>query len=372
MADVYKILAVNPGSTSTKIALFENEEIIFNKNVTHEASKLEEFPAVQDQLGFRKEEVEAAVKEAGVDLADIDIFVGRGGGLHPLPGGTYVVDDILLRDAAIGVPGQHPAQLASQICAKFVAEYGGEAYIVNAPDTDEFEEIARFTGIKGVYRQCHEHTLNHKEIGIRYCNERGKKYNESNLIICHIGGGISIVAHKQGRMVDGNDIIKGEGPMTPTRAGALPTITLLKLAFSGEYTEKELKTLLTKNSGFVSHLGTSDAREVEAMIADGNTYAKKVYDAMIYQIAKYIGEMAVVLKGQIDGIILTGGMAHDGYLVSEIERQAGWIAPVTAVPGEFELEALAAGALRVLRGEEEALDYTGVPTFNGFDHLKRA
>ena len=370
MADVYKILAVNPGSTSTKIALFENEEIIFNKNVTHEASKLEEFPAVQDQLGFRKEEVEAAVKEAGVDLADIDIFVGRGGGLHPLPGGTYVVDDILLRDAAIGVPGQHPAQLASQICAKFVEEYGGEAYIVNAPDTDEFEEIARFTGIKGVYRQCHEHTLNHKEIGIRYCNERGKKYNESNLIICHIGGGISIVAHKQGRMVDGNDIIKGEGPMTPTRAGSLPTITLLKLAFSGEYTEKELKTLLTKNSGLVSHLGTSDGREVEAMIQDGNTYAEKVYNAMIYQIAKQVGECAAVLKGQVDGIVLTGGMAHSKRLVAGLTEYIEWIAPVTAMPGEYEMEALAAGCLRVKRGEEEAQHYAGKPFWDGIEELK--
>ena len=370
MADTYKILAINPGSTSTKIAVFENNTELMHKNVTHEASKLEEFPAVQDQLGFRKEEVEAAVKEAGIDLADIDIFVGRGGGLHSVDGGVYIVDDVVLRDAAIGVPGQHPAQLASQICAMFVEEYGGEAYIVNPPDTDEYAEIARFTGIKGVYRQSHCHALNHKEIALRYCAEKGLDYNKANLIVAHIGGGISIYAHKQGKMVDGNDIIKGEGPMTPTRAGSLPTITLLKMAFSGEYTEKELKTLLTKNSGFVSHLGTSDAREVEAMIADGNTYAAKVYDAMIYQIAKYIGEMAMVLKGQVDGIVLTGGMAHGKSLVAALTDYCSWIAEVTAMPGELEMEALAAGCVRVKLGEEEAKHYTGAPVWTEVDELK--
>lgn len=370
MADTYKILAINPGSTSTKIAVFENNTELMHKNVTHEASKLEEFPAVQDQLGFRKEEVEAAVKEAGIDLNEIDIFVGRGGGLHSVDGGVYIVDDVVLRDAAIGVPGQHPAQLASQICAKFVAEYGGEAYIVNPPDTDEYEEVARFTGLKGVYRQSHSHALNQKEIALRFCADKGLNYNEANLVIAHIGGGISVVAHKQGKMVDGNDIIMGEGPMTPTRAGSLATVTVLKMAFSGEYTEKELKTLLTKNSGLVSHLGTSDAREVEAMMADGNTYAKKVYDAMIYQIAKNIGECATVLKGKVDGIILTGGMAYSGYLVDELKDFCGWIAEVTAMPGEFEMEALAAGCVRVKTGEEEAKHYAGAPVWDGVDELK--
>ncbi len=371
MADkVYKILAVNPGSTSTKIAVFENDKEVMNVNVAHEAEKLNEFPQVQDQLDYRKEMVEQAVKDAGIDLHDIDIFVGRGGGLHPVAGGTYKVDETVLRDAAIGVPGQHPAQLASQICAKFVEEYGGEAYIVNPPDTDEFDEIARFTGLKGVYRQSHIHALNQKEIALRFCKAHDLDYNKANLIIAHIGGGISVTAHKQGRMVDGNDIIKGEGPMTPTRAGALPTITLLGLAFSGEYDQKSLKNLLTKNSGLVSHLGTSDAREVEKMIADGNTYAKKVYDAMCYQIAKYIGDMAVVLKGQVDGIILTGGMAHSDNLVAFITDYVGWIAEVTAMPGEFEMEALAAGCMRVKNGEEEAMTYSGKPVWDGVEELK--
>ncbi|MGI6217883.1 MAG: butyrate kinase [Coriobacteriales bacterium] len=370
MADTYKILAINPGSTSTKIAIFENDKEVMNVNVAHEAEKLNEFAKVQDQLDYRKEMVEQAVKDAGVDLKDIDIFVGRGGGLHSVSGGTYKVDATVLRDAAIGVPGQHPAQLASQICAKFVEQYGGEAYIVNPPDTDEFEEIARFTGIKGVYRQSHTHALNQKEIALRFCKEHGLSYDSANLIVCHIGGGVSVTAHKAGKMVDGNDIIKGEGPMTPTRVGALPTITLLKLISSGEYDEKSLKKLLTKNGGFVSHLGTSDAREVEKMIDEGNTYAKKVYDAMIYQIAKYAGEMAVVLKGKVDGIILTGGISYSKYLVAQLKDYLSWICEVTAMPGEFEMEALAAGCMRVKRGEEEAKTYSGKDVWDGVEELK--
>ena len=370
MADTYKILAINPGSTSTKIAVFENDKELMHKNVSHEAEKLAEFDTVQDQLDYRKEMVEEACKEAGIDLDSIDIFVGRGGGLHPVPGGTYIVDDVVLRDAAIGVPGQHPAQLASQICAKFVAQYGGEAYIVNPPDTDELQEVARFTGIKGLYRDSAAHALNQKEIAIRYCADKGLKYDECNLIIAHIGGGISVTAHRQGLMVDGNNIIKGEGPMTPTRAGALPTTAVLKMAYSGEYTEKELKTLLTKNSGFVSHLGTSDAREVESMMEEGNTYAKKVYDAMIYQICKAIGECAVVLKGDVQGIILTGGMSYSDYLTAEVKDYAGWICPVTVMPGELEMEALAAGCMRVKTGIEEAKHYAGKPAWGGVAELQ--
>ncbi len=372
MADekVYKILAINPGSTSTKIALFDNDKEIFHKNISHDASKLAEFAEVQDQLDYREQMVIEAVEEAGVSLEDIDIFSGRGGGLHQIPGGTYVVTDLLVDHASKGIPGVHPAQLASQIAYKLIKQYGGDAYIVNAPDTDEFDEIARFTGLKGVYRASHIHALNQKEIALRYCASKGIKYDESNLIIAHIGGGVSVTAHKQGRMVDSNDIIRGEGPMTPTRAGSLPTIEVYSMLTADGADPKAIKERLTKNGGFVDHLGTSDAREVEKMIDDGDTYAKKVYDAMIYQIAKSIGECAAVLKGKVDGIIFTGGMAYSDYLVETLSEYVDWIAETTAMPGEFEMEALAAGPLRVKRGEEEAKIYPGKPCWEGVEELK--
>ncbi len=370
MAESYKILAINPGSTSTKIALFEDDKEIFSKNISHEASKLAEFAEVQDQLEYREQMVIDAVEEAGVKLEDIDIFTGRGGGLHPIEGGTYLVTELLVDHASKGIPGVHPAQLASQIAFKLAKEYGGEAYIVNSPDTDEFDEIARFTGLKGVYRQSHIHALNQKEIALRFCAQKGIKYDESNLIIAHIGGGVSVTAHKLGRMVDSNDIIRGDGPMSPTRAGSLCTIQVLSMCSDPDADIKAIKDRLTKNGGLVDHLGTSDAREVEKMIADGNTYAKKVYDAMIYQIVKCIGERAVVLKGKVDGIILTGGMAYSDYLVNEITSYVGWICEVTQMAGEFEMEALAAGPLRIKRGEEEAKIYSGKPCWDGVEELK--
>ncbi len=367
MEKTYRILSVNPGSTSTKVAVFENEKQVFLKNISHEAEQLKEFKDVQNQLDYRKEMVEKVLKEAEIDLKSIDIFVGRGGGLVSVAGGTYLINDRLLQDAAIGMAGQHPAQLASQICNKFVQEYGGRAYIVNPPDTDEFDEIARITGLKGVYRESRIHTLNQKEIALRYCKNRGLDYKKVNLLICHIGGGISVTAHKEGRMIDSNDIIGGDGPMTPTRAGSLATVKVLKMCFSGEYTEKQLYNRLSKEGGLIDHLGTADGREIEKMIEEGNTYAKKVYDAMIYQIAKYAGECACALKGKVDVIILTGGLSNSKYLTGKLTEYIEWISDVCIMPGEFEMEALAAGALRVERGEEKALLYTGEAVWKGFE-----
>lgn len=367
MEKTIKILAINPGSTSTKVGVFENEKEIFSANITHDAEKLKEFKEVQDQLDYRSKVVEEELVNAGIDLNTIDVFVGRGGGLVPIEGGVYKVTERLLQDARIGTSGQHPAQLASQICARFVEKYKGEAFVVNPPDTDEFHDLARVTCLKGLYRESRIHALNQKEIALRYCKEKNLSYDDINLIICHLGGGISVTAHHKGKMIDSNDIINGEGSMTPTRVGALPTVKLLKLCFSGKYTEKELYTKLTKNGGLIDHLGTSDAREVEKRISEGDKYAKLVYDAMIYQIGKEVGSMAVVLKGKVDGIILTGGMSHSDYIVSTLKEYVSWIGPITVMAGEFEMEALAAGALRVMRGGEEAKEYTGIPVWQGFD-----
>ena len=368
---VFRILVINPGSTSTKYAYFENDEMVFDASISHTPEELADFETVQDQLAYRKKMVEDACAEHGVDLDSIDAFAGRGGGMVPSPGGTYRINEKQVHDCEVAACGvHHPAQLAAQICFQLKAEHGGDAFTTSGPDTDEYQDLARITGLSDVFRESRCHALNQKEVARRWCAERGMRYDEANLIVCHIGGGISITAHRKGKMVDGTDILTGEGPMTPTRTGVMQAVKIVNMAFSGDYTKDELIARLTKRGGLLDHLGTDDGREVRRRIAEGDAYAKLVYDALIYQISKFIGQDAIVLEGDVDGIILTGGMAHDEYLTSEVARQCGWIAPVTAVPGEFELEALAAGALRVLRGEEEALDYTGIPTFTGFDHLK--
>lgn len=368
MMKEYKVFAINPGSTSTKIALFQGDVEVFSKNITHEAAELKQFREILDQLAYRKESILEALQEANQSLTGTDAFVGRGGGLVSVVGGTYPVNERILADQRNKVSVQHPAILGAQLAHEFVEEYGGQAFIVNPPDVDEFIDEARITGLKGLYRESKLHALNQKEVGIRYAKSLGKRYEEMDLIICHIGGGISVTAHRKGKMIDSNDIAQGDGPMAPTRCGALPVKDVVRMCFSGKFTEEEIYQKITKNGGLVDHLGTSDAREVGKRIAAGDRYAKLVYDAMIYQIAKQAGAMAAVLEGKVDGIVLTGGISYDPYVDAELKRKLQFIAPVTVMAGEFEMEALAAGALRVLTGEEEPKTYTGIPCWNGF-HL---
>ena len=357
----YRILTINPGSTSTKVGCFEGEKEIFTVNVSHDAEKLKEFNTISSQLPYRKETILAALKEADVDLSTIDAFVGRGGGLLAVEGGTYAVGPVLLDHAERGANGvQHPAQLGSQIANEFAQQYGKPCFVVNPPDTDELTLCARMTGIKGVYRNVHLHALNLKETAIRHSQMNGWKYEDKNYIVCHIGGGISISAHQKGRMIDGNDIVGGEGPMAPTRCGAVPAAEMIRYCYAND-DKKAVSSLCTKTGGFVSHLGTSDALEVTRRAADGDRKAALIWDTMIYQIIRYIGAMAGVLHGKVDGILLGGGMVHNKDLVSRITDSCSWIAPVSAYPGEFELEAMAAGAIRVLKGEETAKEYTGKP-----------
>jgi butyrate kinase len=366
MKDPCRILAINPGSTSTKIAIFEDDREIYKETIDHPAEELRNFKEIQDQLLYRKETVEKSVAAQGLALDSVDVFVGRGGGLVPCLGGTYEINETLVDHASRGMSGQHPAQLASQICKLLMDRYGGRGFVVNPPDTDEFEEIARVSGVKGLYRESRIHALNQKEAALRYCKQAGKDYAASRFIICHIGGGVSITAHKNGRMVDSNDIMNGDGPMMPTRSGTLPYLKTLQMAFSGKWTEKELTARLNRDGGLVDHLGTADAREVERRIREGDSYAKIVYDAMIYQIGKSVGSCACVLEGKVDAIILTGGISASEYLTGALKKYIDWIAPVHILPGEFEMEALAAGALRVLRGEEEPRVYDGIPVWQGF------
>lgn len=362
----YKVFAINPGSTSTKIAMFEGDKEVFSKNVSHDAEKLKEFKEISDQFDYRKETILKELAEAGQTLEGVDAFSARGGGLVNVEGGVYKVGEKLLEHARVGYTVKHPATLGAQLADAFAKEYGGVAFVVNPPDVDEFTDVARVTGLKGIYRESRIHALNQKEIGIRYAAKLGKKYEDLNLIICHIGGGISVTAHNHGKMVDSNDIANGDGPMAPTRCGQLPVKDVVTMCYSGKYTEKEMREKITKTGGLVDHLGTSDAREVTEMIKNGNQYAKLIYDAMIYEIGKTAGSMAAVLCGKVDGIIFTGGISHDKYVVEKLTKMLSFIAPITVMAGEFEMEALAAGAIRVLSGEEEAKTYTGIPVWNGF------
>jgi len=362
----YKIFTINPGSTSTKIALFENETHLFSKNVSHDASKLAEFDGVSDQLSYRKDTILQLLSENNISLEGIDACVGRGGGLMAMAGGTYEVNDILLDHSTRGANGiQHPAQLGSQLANEFAEEYGCAAFTVNPPDVDEYQDVARMTGLAGIYRQSHLHALNQKETAIRHSEGINKSYQACNYIVCHIGGGISIAAHRRGKMIDGNDIVRGEGPMAPTRCGSLPAADLIQLCY--QRPKEEMKAICTKSGGIVDHLGTSDTLALSKRADGGDNKAKMVWDTMIYQITKEIGAMAAVLHGDVDGILLGGGMVYNEYLVAKITEACSYIAPIFTYPGEFEMEAMAAGAIRILSGKEKAKTYSGIPVWTGFE-----
>ena len=362
----YKIFVINPGSTSTKLALFKNDTCLFSTNVFHDSSVLAQFPTCNAQLSYRKEVIDRFIAENGIDLSDVDAIVGRGGGLVPMLGGVYAINDRILEDTRTGRNGvDHPALLGPQLAHLYAEKYGVPSYILNPPDLDEFTDVARMTGIKGVYRPSHLHALNLKEMAIRHAKKLGKRYEDCNFIVCHIDGGVSVSAHRYGMMIDGNDIAGGDGPMTPTRCGSISVAAINN--FGKDLQFDEMKKLYSKAGGFVSHFNTSDSDKVHAMVEAGDHHAVLVWNAMIYQINKNIGAMATVLGGKIDAIILGGGLLRFDDLVEQIREQSGWIAPVAVYPGEFENEAMAAGAIRVLKGEEQVREYTGEPVWNGFD-----
>ena len=365
MGKTYRLFAIALGSTSTKVAAFENETPIFSANVTHEADKLRAFKEIIDQLPYRKETIYCELARHNYSLDGVAAFVSAGGGLVGLVGGTYAINDILLEHSRVGFTIKHPNTIGTVLAHEFALEFGGQSFIVNPPDVDEMQEVARITGWKNIYRESRGHPLNQKEVAQRYAKELGRRYEEINLVVCHMGGGLSIAAHRQGRMIDSTDAVQGDGPMAPTRCGAMPVSPLIKMCFSGEQSERNLLDRMGKNGGLVDHLGTSDLREVARMIREGNSYARLVYDAMIYQIGKYIGAYAAVLHGKVDGILLTGGIARDTELVERVTEMVRFIAPVRVYPGELEMEAMAAGALRVLLHEEELKTYTGVPVWSG-------
>ena len=366
----YKILAVNPGSTSTKVAVFKGTEKLFSENVAHAAADLVRFAEVSDQLQFRYEMICGLLKEKNIDLSDLDAAVGRGGGLMACEGGVYAINDLLFDHACRGANGvQHPAQLGPQLAKRFADEYGCPAFVVNPPDTDEAIPEARLTGIKGVLRRPTSHALNQKETAIVHSKKTGVRYEDMNYVVCHIGGGISITAHRKGKMIDSNDYVDGDGPLTPTRSGSVPLAQLVDYIFDRELDRKTAKALATKTGGFVDLLGTSDAREVSGMAQAGNKFAELAWNTMIYQIIKQIGAMAASLHGEVDAVLLGGGMVYNEDLVAKIREAVQFIAPVYAYPGEFEMEAMANGAARAMDGEEQLKTYTGKMNYNVKDFL---
>ncbi|QTX32702.1 butyrate kinase [Aminithiophilus ramosus] len=354
----FRILAINPGSTSTKIALYEDDRILGSQSQRYDLETLKAFPNVLDQRAMRLEVIHQVLKERGRPLAEIDAFVGRGGLTAPLDGGTYVVDDVMTADLLSGRWGVHAANLGGLLARDLAEEAGGKkAFIVDPVVVDELLPEARLSGHPAIERRSVFHALNQKAIARRAAADMGTTYDATHLIVAHLGGGISVGAHELGRVVDVNNALDGEGPFSPERAGSLPAGGLVRLAYSGGLTLDELLRKVTGSGGLVAHLGTNDLREVERRIDEGDGKAALVFRAMAYQVARQIGAEAAVLSGRVDAIVLTGGLAHSDRFVEAIRNRVDFIAPVLVYPGEDELKALAEGALRVLRGEEEAKLY---------------
>ncbi len=351
MADK-KILVINPGSTSTKIAVYLNTRAIFLKSIRHPMEQLRKFKNVGDQYEYRKAIILKELDHAEIETSTIDAVVGRGGLVRPIKSGVYSINEQLKEDLKKGVLGEHASNLGGLIADDIAHSFpNAKAYIADPVVVDELEDVARITGHPKFQRYSIFHALNHKAVGRSYARLLNKTYEDLNLIIAHLGGGISVGAHKKGRVIDVNQALDGEGPFSPERTGTLPAGALAKLCFSGEYTEDQIKKLITGEGGLVAYFGTNNAYEIEMMAAEGDDKAKMIQDAMAYQIGKAIGCMASVLSGEVDAIILTGGIANNPMIVEYVKKMVSFIAPVVIYPGEDEMHALAMNGLRVLRGE---------------------
>ncbi|MCR5294011.1 MAG: butyrate kinase [Lachnospiraceae bacterium] len=363
-----KILVINPGSTSTKVSLFLDEESVFEKDLFHDAPTLLSFPHVNDQLPFRCEVILAMLKDEGVDPKSIDAFVGRGGSACTQPGGITRIDQKLYDDTVKAVGGsEHPAKLGVMIAWEFARKYNKEAFTLNPTNVDEYCDLARLTGIKGVYRVSHSHVLNQKAVARYHAKSLGKRYEDCNFIVAHIDGGITVSAHERGRMVDGNMGADGEGAFTPTRIGSVPVLSLLDYLES--HPAEDVRRMCSRSGGFVQFFGTSNSDRIHALVDEGDEKASLVWNSMIYQISKMIGAMAAVLCGQVDAILLTGGLLRFDDIRAGIEKRCGFLAPISVYPGEMEQSALALPALEVLRGGLTPRAYSGENVWNGFKGL---
>ena len=364
----YKLLVINPGSTSTKVSLFENERSVFEHSLFHDAPVLLSFPHVNDQIPFRYQVILDMLKDEGVDPSEIDVFVGRGGSAYTQPGGVTAIDERLYEDTVKAVGGsEHPAKLGVMLAWKFAQEFGRKAYTLNPTNVDEYSDLARLTGIKGVYRVSHSHVLNQKAVAEYDAEAQGKTYEECKYIVAHIDGGITVSAHDHGRMVDGNMGADGEGAFTPTRIGSVPVLALLD--YIDAHSVEDVRLMCSRAGGFVSLFGTADSDVIHKLVDEGDPKATLVWNTLIYQICKMIGEMSAVLCGKIDAILLTGGLMRFDDIRQGIEKRCGFLAPIRVYPGEMEQEALAYATLKVLRGQAKALTYAGKPVWDGFGDI---
>ena len=355
---IHQILVLNPGSTSTKVAVYHNSKPVFIKDIRHQTEELQKFKRVSEQFEYRKKIILQELKDSHIDIKAINAVIGRGGLVRPIKSGVYKINEQMKKDLLEGYFGEHASNLGGLIADDIAGDCPGcVAYIADPVVVDELEDVARFTGHPKFKRYSIFHALNHKATARAYARLMNKKYEDLNLIIVHMGGGISVGAHHKGRVVDVNQALDGEGPFSPERSGTLPAADLVDLCYTGDYTKEQVKKMITGEGGYVAFLGTNSAYEVELMAQDGDQKARKIQDAMSYQIAKEIGAMSTVLNGEVDAIILTGGISHNPMVVEYVKKMVSFIAPVIIYPGEDEMHALAWNGLLVLKGDIKAKEY---------------
>ncbi|MGL4797642.1 MAG: butyrate kinase [Paraclostridium sp.] len=351
----HKILAINPGSTSTKIAVYDDENLMFSETINHSAEELSKFSNIVSQFGMRKEAIVKLLEKNNFDIKTLSTVVGRGGLLPPVKSGAYLVNDIMIDRLENRPVLEHASNLGALISYEIAKSLNIKAYIYDSVAVDELSDVARVLGFEEIERTCLSHALNSRAMAIKFAKDNSKNYSDMNLIVAHLGGGITIAAHEKGKMVD--VVSDDEGPFSPERSGRIPVKKVVDMCYSGKYTQREMLKKIRGKGGIVAHLGTVDVREVEAMIDNNNEKAKLIHEAMAYQVAKGIGEMATVLEGNVDAVILTGGIAYSKKLTDSIKNKVKFIAPVEVLAGENELESLAYGALRILKNEELAKEY---------------
>ena len=352
------ILAISPGSTFTKIAVYKNRKQVFLTNIKHDTEALHQYEKIADQFEYRKNTITEELKKADINTANIDIVIGRGGLLKPIEGGVYQVNEAMIRDIRNPM-GEHESNLGGLIAYEIAKEIGKNvmAIIVDPTCVDELEDIARISGMPELPRRSFLHTLNQRAVARTYARDIGKKYEEINVIVAHMSGGISVGAHRHGRIIDVNNGLNGDGPLSPERSGGLPVGQLVELCFSEKFSKQEILKKIKGNGGLFAYLGTSDTVEIEKRIAAGDNHAKLIYDAMSYQVAKEIGALGAVLKGEVDGILLTGGIAYEEMVTNHITERVKHIGPVKVYPGEGEMEAMAMYGFLVLSGEVSVKEY---------------
>ena len=369
---IHKILAINPGSTSTKVALFHNARPMFLKNIQHRCNELEPFEHISDQAEYRRDSIIKELYDSHIDLQSIEVIMGRGGILKPIKSGVYRINEQMKDDLRATSIGEHASNLGALIADELAKEIPNcKAYIADPVVIDEMDDIARYTGHPYFQRQSIYHALNQKATARAYARLINRKYENLNLIIAHMGGGISVGAHRQGRVIDVNQALNGEGPFSPERTGTLPAAQLAKYCFEKDITLQDVLKLITGHGGYMAYLNTNSAYEVELMTLDGDETAREVQEAMSYQIGKEIASLAAVLHGEVDTIILTGGVAHNTMVVEYIKKMVRFIAPVVVYPGEDEMHALASNGLLVLKGEIEPKEYCEDNFVKIKPHVKR-